>query len=114
MHDAPGVEATAAWLFVQGERVPERWRHRAVPVTLVALLPDEVSEFLDGGSVEPSLDPATRAVARLAARGLTVAAMARDLDMSARSVDRHLARLRERFGVGSTAELAVELAKRGF
>jgi DNA-binding CsgD family transcriptional regulator len=63
---------------------------------------------------ELDLDPADENLARLTARGLTVSAMAGRLNLSARSVNRRLARLRERLGVASTAELAVELARRGF
>jgi DNA-binding CsgD family transcriptional regulator len=77
-------------------------------------LPAEITQLLDGTAAVPELEPLDESVARLTARGLTVTAMARELNISTRSVDRHLARLRERFGVVSTTELAVELAKRGF
>jgi hypothetical protein len=108
------LQQADGWLFLRSEAVPERWRHRAVSVNLIALLPHELTELLDGGSVQPAIDAATEGVARLAARGLTVAAMARELGISTRSVDRHLARLRDLFGSGSTTELTAELARRGF
>jgi DNA-binding NarL/FixJ family response regulator len=111
---AEGRDSPEVWVFIRSESVPDRWRHRAVSVTLLPLLPDEAAQFFGQGNASPQLDPTDEAVARLAARGETVTTMARHLNVSTRSIDRHLARLRERFGVASTTELAVELAKRGF
>ena len=115
--DDPGTTLgthAQAWLFVRPDAVPAQWRDRAVSMSLVPLLPSEASALLQGRAIAPDVDPVVEAVAGLVARGLTVRAIARQLDISSRSVDRYLARLRERFDVGSTAELTAELARRGF
>ena len=103
-----------AWVFVASAHVPDRWRHRAVEGSLIPLSPAEAAQLLAGESVAPELDLVSERVAHLVARGLTVVAIARHLAIAPRSVDRYLARLRGHFDVSSTAELAVELAKRGF
>lgn len=51
---------------------------------------------------------------RLASRGAAPSTIARSLALSTRTVHRRLARLRDQFGVDSTAELAAELSRRGF
>lgn len=102
------------WVFLEPGSVPERWAERAIPVMLVPLTPEESAQMLnaqpvDAGAVTPDTD-----LMRLVARGLSAEVIARRLGLAARSVYRRLARLRETFGVASTAELAAELARRGF
>lgn len=102
------------WIFLEPGAVPERWAERAIPVMLVPLTPEESGQMLnaepvDAGTLAPDAD-----LMRLVARGLSAEVIARRLGLAARSVYRRLARLRETFGVASTAELAAELARRGF
>lgn len=110
---SPG-EHPQAWLFLRADSVPERWKQRSIAAALIPLSPQEVEEILGQGRTEPLLDPLDERIAQLTAQGVTVNAIARELKISTRSVDRHLARLRAELGVGSTTELAVELARRGF
>lgn len=109
-----GQVPAGGWVFLEPESVPERWAERAIPVMLIPLTPEESSQMLnaqpvDAGTLTPDAD-----LMRLVARGLSAEVIARRLGLAARSVYRRLARLRETFGVGSTAELAAELARRGF
>jgi DNA-binding NarL/FixJ family response regulator len=83
-------------------------------MALVALLPEELSEILDGELALPALDPEDERILRLAARGRPVSAIARELGVSMRGAQYRLARLRRRFGAQSTSELAVMAARRGF
>lgn len=101
------------WCFFHPEAVPERFRSRAVSVSLVPLLPGEARGVLDGRAVAPEVGPEDEAIVRLAAQGLTIHTIARTVGMSLRGVQYRLAGLRERFGVASTAELRVLLARRG-
>jgi DNA-binding CsgD family transcriptional regulator len=110
----PRVDERAGWVLLPEAAVPERWRSRAIAMWLVPLLPDEAEQILEEGRAEPGMTPAEEAVACLVARGMTVDAIARQLRISPRSVNRRLASLRERIGVASTAELAAALASRGF
>lgn len=105
---------TGGWVFLEPGSVPERWAERAIPVMLVPLTPEESAQMLnaqpvDAGALSPDTD-----LMRLVARGLSAEVIARRLGLAARSVYRRLARLRETFGVASTAELAAELTRRGF
>lgn len=104
----------SGWLFLEPSAVPERWRDRSVPAAMVPLTPEETDDLLRGDPVEPRLHPADEELARLAAQGLTVDAIAGRMGVTPRSVYRRLSQLREQLGVGSTAELATELARRGF
>lgn len=104
-------ERAAAWLFVRPDAVPAQWHDRAEPMALIPLVPEEVRHVL---GTAPDVEPGDVRLVRLAARGRTAAAIARDLGVSSRTVERRLAALRQEFGVGSTAELAVALAGRGF
>ncbi len=106
------MSGSEVWVFIAGE-VPSRWLDRARPGSLVALLPEEADALLGHDDTE-TIDDHDRELAHLLARGLTVPAIARQLGVSPRSVDRRLASLRERLGVGSTPELALALARRGF
>ena len=108
------LDPARGWVILPDEAVPARWRGRAIAMSLVPLLPEEARQVLAGGQTIPSVSEKEEAVARLAARGLTVDAIARQLDVSVRTVNRRLAKLRQLLGVSSTAQLAAELARRGF
>lgn len=113
-HQAEGPETTPGyvWLFVLGE-VPERWRDRARPASLIPLLPEEAETVMATGASEPA-DAEEAALLRLAARGLPAPSIARMTGVSIRTVHRRLARLRDQLEVETTAQLAAELSKRGF
>lgn len=105
---------TASYLFIDPESIPERWSERAVPVVMVPLTPDESSQLLGEESIESDELGQDADLMRLVARGLSAEVIATRLGLAPRSVYRRLARLRETFGMDSTAELATELAQRGF
>lgn len=102
------------WMFLAEDAVPERWRSRAQRVWFVPLLPEEAAHLLTAGETTPDVDPEDERIARLIAEGLSIDAISTRLDMSARSVHRRVARLRQRFDVASNRELATALARRGF
>ncbi len=102
------------WVFLEPEAVPERWRSRAVEVLLVPLLPEEMDDILAQGRAVPELDPKDERLAELVASGASLPSIADELGLAPRTVERRVARLRTRFGVGSTAELAALFSARGF
>ena len=102
------------WVLVSDEDVPDRWRDRAVPLSLIPLLPEEADGILRTGWTDALASPEDEAVARLAARGASANEIARELHMTPRSVYRRLARLRDRLGARSSAELVARLAEHGF
>jgi DNA-binding NarL/FixJ family response regulator len=105
----------AGWLFVPHAAVPAKWRDRAVPMALVPLLPDEVAGLLDEGRVDPHPQSPERVrLMHLVARGLPNRAIARDLAVSPRTLDRRLQELREELGVTTTSRLATVLSRQGF
>lgn len=110
----PAGEEPQGWLLLSLGAVPERWRHRAVELALIPLLPEEASRTLAGVATHPAIDPEDASLARLLARGLTIEAIAREMDMSVRGVQHRLARLRERLGLQTTAELRALFARSGF
>lgn len=103
-----------AWLFLRPKAVPERWRRRSLEVRMVPLLPEEAARVLAEETTTPEAGPEDEPLIKLLARGLSARAIAVELGMPLRTVERRLARLRERFGARSTAELAAFLSKRGF
>lgn len=111
---ASGEEEPKAWVLISPRAVPERWRHRAVDLALIPLLPEEASRVLAGDGAHPVLNPEDAAFARLLVRGLTISAIADELEMSVRGVQRRVGRLRERFGTETTAQLRGLFADRGF
>lgn len=113
---SPGAspDSPAAWLLLSPEAVPEPWRSRGREVRLVPLLPEEAAGILRGEGAPSELTGDNVAVSRLLARGLSAASISKELGLSVRTVERRLADLRDRFGVGSTAELATLLSERGF
>ena len=113
----PGPErrdTPRAWVLIDAPTVPSEWERRARRVSLVALLPDEVDALLQSHELRPAVTPAEAEFLGLVAAGHPGSYIARRLRVSERSVFRRLARWREHFGVDSTAELAAELARRGF
>jgi DNA-binding NarL/FixJ family response regulator len=102
------------WLFLPPEAVPPRWRDRAVDVRLVPLLPDEADRLLTDEPLLTDVDPEDERLLMLVARGLSAPSIARELGSAVRTVERRLSRLRERFGVETTAELVALLAREGF
>ena len=104
----------AVWVLVPADALPERWAHRALPLSLVRLLPEESGQLLQNGTTTPAMSLEDEDLARLVARGMGVPEIARTLHMTPRSVYRRLARLRNRFGARTSIELAAILAKQGF
>lgn len=102
------------WLFMESELIPDRWRGRMVEGALVPLLPEEASRLLAEGRTESGMDPAEERLVELVASGGSPSRIAAELDISRRTLERRLRRLRRRFGVRSTAELAAFLSRRGF
>jgi DNA-binding CsgD family transcriptional regulator len=107
------ADVPAGWLFLSPEALPDVWRSRAQPAVFVPLMPAEARQLLAGEAAEPTLSARDEKVARLAARGRTADAIARELGISRRTVDRRLALLREQFGVSSSVELGVCLSALG-
>jgi DNA-binding CsgD family transcriptional regulator len=103
-----------SYLFLDPDSVPERWADRVIPMAMVPLTQPESDQVLSDEPVKP--DPLTgdSDLMRLVARGVSAEVIARRLGLAPRSVYRRLARLRDEFGVASTAELATELAGHGF
>lgn len=103
------------WLFIRGDAVPEKWRDRAISVSLVPLMPGELDDLAPpNGSNGFAPDPGDVELYMLIARGLPAPEIARELGIATRSVHRRLARLRERLDVQTTAQLAAAFARRGF
>jgi DNA-binding NarL/FixJ family response regulator len=102
------------WVLISEEDVPPRWKDRAVALSLIPLLPEEADGILRTGSTNLLASNEDEAVARLAARGASANDIARELHMTPRSVYRRLARLRDRLGARSSAELAARLNEHGF
>lgn len=101
-------------LICRPEDVPEQLAARAVPMVLIPLLPDELGHTLGLAHIVPGVDPEDEPFLRLAARGRAPTVIARELNLSVRTVQRRLVRLCRRFGLESRAELAGFLAERGF
>ncbi|MGH2692196.1 MAG: LuxR C-terminal-related transcriptional regulator [Actinomycetota bacterium] len=103
-----------AWIFLENADLPPVWRRRAVPGYMVLLAGPELERLTGAAEAEPGIDAEDEPILPLVARGLTVTSIASRMGITPRTVERRLARLRERLEVGSTAELAVLLAERGF
>lgn len=102
------------WLLLSPEVVPERWRGRAVGMSLVPLTPPEANRILRGEPAVAELGPEDEPLLALLAGGISVRELAERLGISQRGLQHRLARLRRRFGVSSTRELALLAARRGF
>lgn len=84
-------------------------------MSFVPLLPEEAAALTAGDDAQQApQQPGGEEFLKLVARGLSARVIARQLGISPRSVHRRTARLRDSLGVGSTAELAAELSRRGF
>lgn len=104
----------SVWVLVPADALPERWAHRALPLSLVRLLPEESEKLLESGATAPAMSLEEEDLARLVASGMGAPDIARRLHMTPRSVYRRLARMRKRFGARNSTELAAILAKQGF
>jgi two-component system, NarL family, invasion response regulator UvrY len=83
-------------------------------MSLVPLTPEEASELLKPQPLHPLVDQNELELLRLIAAGRYIEEIADELSMAPRTVFRRLARLRRKYGVSSTAELALVLARAGF
>lgn len=106
-------QEAAGWLVLTG-RVPERWRERAVSLHLIPLLPEETTRIVAGSTALPGVTLEDEPLLRVVAKGRKTAAMARELGMPQRTVERRLERLRRQLDVPSTADLVALLARLGF
>lgn len=106
-------QEAAGWLVLTGG-VPERWRERAVSLHLIPLLPRETDRIVEGTTALPGVTLDDEPLLRVVAKGRKTSAMARELGMPQRTVERRLERLRRLLDVPSTADLVVLLARLGF
>jgi DNA-binding CsgD family transcriptional regulator len=81
-------------------------------VAAIRLLPNEAAALV--GKAEVLEAPDEPEFLALVASGLAAEAIARRVHSAPRSVYRRLARLRNHFGVQTTAELVAELSRRGY
>ena len=107
-------EVVPGWVILRPDAVPDAWQGRAIPMALVPLTPTEASKLLSDAPVEQEVALADLPLVRLLARGHSAGEISRELGVSPRTVNRHVARLREEFAVATIQELATELARRGF
>lgn len=106
-------EDPRAWVVIEGESPPPDWAERAAEAWVVRLVPSEVREILTEKATRPALDESELRLARLVARGVTTHKIATELHVDHRTVQRQVARLRQKLGVRSKAELAALLAEAG-
>ena len=102
------------WVILSPDALPDAWQERAIPMVLVPQSKTETSELLSGAPVAQEIAAADLPLVHLVARGRSTAEISRALHISPRTVNRHVARLKDEFGVSSVQELATELARRGF
>ena len=100
------------WLFLDPGSVPEEWQERATLMACIRLLPDEAAAL--AGRTDGVPHPDESEFLALVASGLSAESIARRVHSAPRSVYRRLARLRDHFGVQTTAELVAELSRRGY
>jgi DNA-binding CsgD family transcriptional regulator len=112
--DGQSNDEVPGWVILRPDAVPDAWRSRTIPMALVPLTPAEARELLSDAPVEQDIAVADLPLIRLVARGHSAAEISRELDVSPRTVNRHIARLRVEFAVATIQELATELARRGF
>ena len=111
---ATNGERASRWVLMPADQVPGRWADRSFPMAIVPLLPSELDELMQGRSVAPHLTAEEEVLAGYVAAGYSTEEIAKRVHMTTRSVYRRLARLRERVGAESTAELVSRLARMGF
>lgn len=109
LHDVAGK----SWLLLPPEAVPKVWRSRSREMALIPLLPEEKDSVLSGVPASPQIDERDEQIMRMVMKGATLSEMSRTVGLSPRGVQHRLARLRERFGLRTTAELAAYLARLG-
>lgn len=102
-----------AWVVIEGGSPPPIWADRAAEAWVVRLVPSEIRDVLGERAAQPALGPAELRLARLVARGLTTLQIAGEMSVDLRTVQRQIARLREKFGAASKSELAALLAEAG-
>lgn len=78
----------------------------------IRLLPDEAASLAGRTNGVPQPDESE--FLALVASGLSAETIARRVHSAPRSVYRRLAKLRDHFGVQTTAELVAELSRRGY
>ena len=110
MDGSAASQGHPAWLLIPAGETPEEWRARARQMDLVPLLPEEAARLLE----EREEAGEDGELLKLVARGFPTDQIARTLDLSRRTVERHLARLREKYDQPTTAALSSFLARRGF
>ena len=103
-----------AWILLENGTLPSEWAARSRQVQLVRLTPEETSQVLEQKKLVLSLPEDDERLLRLCAQGLSAPQMARRLDISERTVERRLERLRKRFDVDSTPALVSLLARLGW
>jgi DNA-binding NarL/FixJ family response regulator len=109
----PSSAPSRAWLLV--DRQPdEAWLRRATPLWLLSVTPDELSSVMGERPSVPPLTDDEEELLPLVAAGLGTSEIATRIRVSPRTAERRLARLRHRWNVSTTAELAALLARRGF
>jgi len=108
---APLPVAPGAWLLLAPESLPDAWRGRSVPLAGVWLHPDEIAALATGDDAATP-ERSDRDLVPLVLQGLPHDDIARVLNVSVRTLQRRLARLRARVGARSQAELVTILAHR--
>lgn len=101
----PTLVGFEGWVLLSRDAVPDPWKARGVPLVLVPLLHDEARQVTSLARKRPNLDADRLALLQLVMSGLSIDAMARELKVSRRTVERRLSGLRQRFGVDTTAQL---------
>ena len=114
MDDASRTPPMTGYVLVAPDALPEHWQGRAHQMFLVSLLPSEVEMAFSGTAIRAQLTDDEEELARLVATGRTAREIAATLHVAVRTVERRLATLRKRLGVGSTLELVAVLAEHGF
>jgi DNA-binding NarL/FixJ family response regulator len=102
-----------------GQPPPSGGQPRVLPgVPLRALIVDDrlAVRFSDAGSGEPagSTEDLDRVILRLLAAGLTDQAVARQLSLSQRTVQRHVATLMTRLGARTRLQAGVQGSRQGW
>ena len=107
-------DVPTAWILLENGALPDEWAARSRQVQMVALTPEETAQVLQHKQLAHSLPPDDEKLLRLCAQGLSAPQIARRLDMSERTVERRLERLRKRFDVETTPALVSLLARSGW
>lgn len=110
---APTIAAGQCWVVLEREGVPDEWLHRVSSLAVLRLVPHEIARLLDCASSGEALSAQDRELADALLAGRSVPAIARSLGISPRSVQRRIARLRDRLSVTSTEQLVAALVRMG-